>query len=140
MSRMEAFEVLGKPVRRRVLEHLAGGGELSAGGLAALVQDEFRISQPAVSQHLKVLREAGLVTVRPDGTRRLYALRTEPLAEAERWLADLRAFWSQRLDALETELARGRRAAARARTQDHGIPENEPDGAAPAAHRPRRMA
>lgn len=133
---MEAFEVLGEPVRRRVLEHLAGGGELSAGGLVALVQDEFEISQPAVSQHLRVLREAGLVTVRPDGNRRLYALRAEPLAEAERWLADLQRFWSQRLDALETELARGRRTAARTRAPDH---ETGTDDAAPAAH-PRRMA
>ncbi|MEX1004822.1 MAG: metalloregulator ArsR/SmtB family transcription factor [Acidimicrobiia bacterium] len=131
---MEAFEVLGEPVRRRMLEHLATGGELAAGGLVALVQDEFPISQPAVSQHLGALRRAGLVTVRPDGTRRLYALRAEPLAQAERWLADLQSFWSQRLDALETELARGRRSAARTQGQD------TPDDAAPAAERPRRMA
>jgi DNA-binding transcriptional ArsR family regulator len=137
---MDAFDGLGEPVRRRVLEHLAGAGELSAGGLVALVQDEFPISQPAVSQHLKVLREAGLVTVRADGTRRLYALHGEPLAEVERWLADLRGFWSQRLDALETELARGRRTAARTRTRDNRTPENETDGAAPGPPQSRRMA
>lgn len=130
---MEAFDVLGDPVRRRVLEHLARAGELSAGGLVTVVREEFGISQPAVSQHLRVLREAGLVSVRPDGARRLYTLREEPLAAAERWLADVRGFWSQRLDALETELARGRRA--RRHTRDR-----TPDDAAPAAPEPRRMA
>lgn len=107
---MEAFDALRDPVRRRVLEHLAQARELSAGGLVALVREEFGISQPAVSQHLRVLREAGVVTVRADGPRRFYALRTDPLVAAESWLAGLRGFWSQRLDALETELARGRRA------------------------------
>ncbi|GGK71424.1 ArsR/SmtB family transcription factor [Ornithinimicrobium pekingense] len=130
---MEAFDVLGDPVRRRLLEHLASAGELSAGGLVALAREEFGISQPAVSQHLRVLREAGFVTVRADGPRRVYALRGEPLAEAERWLADLRGFWSQRLDSLETELARGRRARRHTRSTD-------PDHAAPAADEPRRMA
>ncbi|GAA4880128.1 ArsR/SmtB family transcription factor [Serinicoccus chungangensis] len=105
---MTAFDVLGDPVRRRLLEHLALGGEISAGGLVALAQEEFTVSQPAVSQHLRVLREGGLVSTRADGRRRLYALEPGPLAEAERWLAELRGFWSQRLDALETELARGR--------------------------------
>ena len=124
--------MLADPVRRRLLEHLASGGELSAGGLVELTREEFGISQPAVSQHLRVLREADLVTVRAEGTRRIYALRAEPLAEAERWLADLRGFWSQRLDALETELARGRRARRHTRSSD--------DDAAPAAHEPRRMA
>jgi DNA-binding transcriptional ArsR family regulator len=128
-----AFDVLADPVRRRLLEHLAAGGELSAGGLVTVARDEFGISQPAVSQHLKVLREAGVVTVRADGTRRIYSLRGEPLAEAERWLADLRGFWAQRLDALETELARGRRAQRHTRS-------DPPDDAAPAARKPRRMA
>src|SRR5690606_13984958 len=114
---------------RRLLEHLASGGELSAGGLVALAREEFGISQPAVSQHLKTLRDAGLVSVRADGTRRIYALREEPLVAAERWLADLRGFWGQRLDSLETELARGRRE------RRHTRPE-----AAPAARTPRRMA
>ncbi|SOC56902.1 ArsR/SmtB family transcription factor [Ornithinimicrobium cerasi] len=135
---MDVFEVLAEPVRRRVLEHLARGGELSAGGVVALVREEFGISQPAVSQHLRVLRDADLVTVRQEGTRRIYGLREEPLAEAERWLADVRGFWSQRLDALGTELARGRRqrrAPAGART--HDIPQT---GAAAAAPDPRRMA
>jgi DNA-binding transcriptional ArsR family regulator len=135
---MQVFQVLGEPVRRRVLEHLAAAGELPAGGLVALVRREFGISQPAVSQHLRVLREAGVVTVRPEGTRRIYTLQEEPLADAERWLADLRGFWSQRLDALETELARGRRQRrVTAPTGGHGIPDT---GAATAAPDPRRMA
>lgn len=140
---MDVFEVLGEPVRRRILEHLARAGELGAGGIVALVQEEFAISQPAVSQHLKVLREAGLVTVRADGTRRIYTLREDALAEAERWLADLLGFWSQRLDALGTELARGRRAQRAREPRAHGIPDHRkpthPD-AAPAAQTPRRMA
>jgi DNA-binding transcriptional ArsR family regulator len=132
MEIVEAWNVLGDPVRRRLLEQLARGGELSAGGLVATAREEFGISQPAVSQHLKVLRDAGLVTVRAEGTRRIYALQGEPLAEAERWLADLRGFWSQRLDALETELARGRRARRHTGSTT--------DDAAPAAREPRRMA
>ena len=71
---VEAFDALGDPVRRRVLEHLAQVGELSAGGLVALVREEFGISQPAVSQHLRVLREHGFATVRAEGRRRLYAV------------------------------------------------------------------
>lgn len=129
--------MLGDPVRRRLLEHLASGGELSAGALVAVAREEFGISQPAVSQHLRVLRDAGLVGVRADGTRRIYSLRGEQLAEAERWLADLRGFWSQRLDALETELARGRRARRHTRSTDT---DTDTDDAAPAAHEPRRMA
>lgn len=64
----------------------------------------LKLSQPGVSKHLKVLREAGLVVVRPDGKRRLYALRPEPLVEVDLWLQPYRAFWSQRLDALEQHL------------------------------------
>ncbi|WP_299449807.1 helix-turn-helix transcriptional regulator [uncultured Serinicoccus sp.] len=128
---MTALDVLGDPVRRRLLEHLALGGEISAGGLVALAQEEFTVSQPAVSQHLRVLREGGLVSARAVGRRRIYTLEPGPLAEAERWLAELRGFWSQRLDALETELARGRRAA---RTDDS---THEAD---PAEDTTRRMA
>jgi DNA-binding transcriptional ArsR family regulator len=71
---------------------------------------EFGISQPAVSQHLRVLREAGFATVRAEGTRRLYAVDPDPLREVDRWLEQFRQFWSSRLDALGTELARGTRA------------------------------
>jgi DNA-binding transcriptional ArsR family regulator len=102
---VHAFDVLGDPVRRRILELLADG-EQAAGAITAVVRREFGISQPAVSQHLRVLREHGFTTVRAAGTRRLYAVDVAPLREAERWLE---RFWSQRLDALATELARGRR-------------------------------
>lgn len=106
---MHALDVLGDPVRRRLLELLAAG-ETSAGDLGRVVQEEFAISQPAVSQHLRVLRESGFATVRPHGTRRLYAIDPAPLAEADAWFAAFRSFWQPRLDALGTELARSRRA------------------------------
>jgi DNA-binding transcriptional ArsR family regulator len=69
------------------------------------------IARSGVSRHLRVLREAGLVEVRKDAQRRVYSLRPEPLAELDEWLADYRALWAQRLDALHTEIARGKRAA-----------------------------
>lgn len=105
---MEAFDVLGDPVRRRILELLASG-ERTAGDVAGAIQAEFGLTQPAVSRHLRVLRESGFATVRPAGTRRLYALDADGLTGAEGWLADLRGQWSRRLDALATEIARGRR-------------------------------
>ncbi|MBO0869070.1 MAG: winged helix-turn-helix transcriptional regulator [Micromonosporaceae bacterium] len=107
---MHAFDVLGDPVRRRILELLADG-ERSSGAVTATIRDEFGISQPAVSQHLKVLRDNGFATVRAEGTRRLYAVDPIPLSEVDKWLERFRGFWDQRLDALATELARGRRAA-----------------------------
>ena len=105
---MHAFDVLGDPVRRRILELLADG-EQAAGTVSEVIRAEFGISPPAVSQHLRVLRESGFVTVRPDGTRRLYAVQAAPLQEVDIWLERFRRFWSQRLDALATELARGKR-------------------------------
>lgn len=105
---MHAFDVLGDPVRRRILELLAAG-EQPAGTVGATVQREFGISQPAVSQHLKVLREHGFATVRAQGTRRLYAVDPGPLRELDEWLAGFRRFWTPPLAALATELARGRR-------------------------------
>jgi DNA-binding transcriptional ArsR family regulator len=105
---VHAFDVLGDPVRRRILELLADG-ELTAGGVTEVIQAEFGISQPAVSQHLRVLREAGFATVRPDGARRLYAVGAEPLREVDEWLGRFRRFWTPHLDALATELARGKR-------------------------------
>lgn len=106
---MHAFDVLGDPVRRCLLELLAEG-ERSAGELTAVVQDRFGISQPAVSQHLKVLRDNGFARVRPEGTRRLYAVEAAPLREVDVWLSPYRQLWEGRLDALGTELARGKRA------------------------------
>ncbi|MEO6207808.1 MAG: metalloregulator ArsR/SmtB family transcription factor [Candidatus Limnocylindrales bacterium] len=105
---MHSFDVLGDPVRRRILELLADG-ELTAGAVSEVVQTEFGISQPAVSQHLKVLRDSGFATVRPVGARRLYAVDPEPLREVDAWMDHFRPFWDQRLDSLATELARGRR-------------------------------
>jgi DNA-binding transcriptional ArsR family regulator len=87
---MHAFEVLEDPVRRRILELLAGG-ERAAGEVGAVVRDEFGITQPAVSQQLKVLRESGFVTVRADGTRRLHAVDPQRLREADEWLAHVRS-------------------------------------------------
>ena len=106
---MHAFDVLGDPVRRRILELLAAG-ETSAGEVAARVGGEFGISQPAVSQHLKVLRDNGFATVRAEGTRRLYAVDPSGLQEVDAWVEQFRVFWDQKLDALGTEIARGRKA------------------------------
>ena len=106
---MHAFDVLGDPVRRRILELLAVG-ETSAGEVASAVRDEFGISQPAVSQHLKVLREHGFATVRAEGTRRLYAVDPTGLREVDAWVEQFRVFWEHRLDALGTEVARGKRS------------------------------
>lgn len=122
---MEAFDVLGDPVRRRILE-LLSGGETSAGDLAAVIRDEFGISQPAVSQHLRVLRENGFATAQAAGTRRLYALDPSALDDVDDWLDGLRRSWDQRLDALGTELARGRRARRRAASHEPDAPRTAP--------------
>jgi DNA-binding transcriptional ArsR family regulator len=114
---VHAFDVLGDPVRRRILELLAEG-ERPAGEVSAVVQREFGISQPGVSQHLRVLRENGFATVRAEGARRLYAVDPAPLREIDDWLERYRRFWAQPLDALATELARGQRA----RRADPGPP------------------
>ena len=104
---MHAFDVLGDPVRRRILELLASG-EHTSGEVVEVVGGEFGISQPAVSQHLRVLRDSGFATVRAAGTRRIYAVDPSGLREVDGWLEQFRGFWEQRLDALGTELARGR--------------------------------
>lgn len=108
---MHAFEVLGDGVRRRLVE-LLSVGEQPAGTLTEIARAEFGISQPAVSQHLKVLRDEGFATVRAEGTRRIYAADPAGLAAAEAALERLQAPLTQRLDALHTEIARGRRGAA----------------------------
>lgn len=105
---MHAFDVVGDPVRRRILELLADG-EQPSGEVSAVIQQEFGITQPAVSQHLRVLRESGFASVRPEGARRLYALDATPLRDVDVWLDRFRRFWTPHLDALATELARGRR-------------------------------
>jgi DNA-binding transcriptional ArsR family regulator len=113
---MHAFDVLGEPVRRRILELLADG-EMSSGAVCTVIQDEFGISQPAVSQHLKVLRDSGFATVRPEGARRLYMVKSEPLRDVDAWLDRFRCFWKPALEALATELARGK-AERRLRDSD----------------------
>ena len=107
---VHAFDVLGDPVRRRILELLADG-ELTSGAITAVVQAEFGISQPAVSQHLRVLRESGFATVRPEGTRRLYAVDAAPFRELDDWLDHFR-----RLLGPAPRFARDRARARQART------------------------
>ncbi|KQX38665.1 ArsR family transcriptional regulator [Devosia sp. Root436] len=106
---MHAFDVLGDPVRRRILELLAER-EHTSGEVVEVISAEFGISQAGVSQHLKVLREAGFARVRPEGTRRVYALDATPLRDIDDWLERFRVFWPIRLDALATEVARGKKA------------------------------
>ncbi|MGV0746421.1 ArsR/SmtB family transcription factor [Mycolicibacterium sp. XJ870] len=113
---MHAFDVLGDPVRRRILELLADG-ELTAGAISAAISAEFGISQPAVSQHLKVLRENGFTTVRAEGQRRMYAVDSAPLYDIDQWLDTFRRFWTPHLDALATEIARGKRQRRKEGTQ-----------------------
>jgi DNA-binding transcriptional ArsR family regulator len=109
-----AFDALGDPVRRRIMELLAEG-ERPAGAVAGALGERLAaegrgaISQPAVSQHLKVLREAGLVTVRAEGTRRVYGVDEAGLGAVRAWLERFADGFAGPLDALETELARGRR-------------------------------
>lgn len=106
---MHAFDVLGDPVRRRILE-LLGGDKLSAGDIAEVIGSEFGITHAAVSQHLKVLRESGLATASADKNRRIYELQAAPMQEVDEWLDQFRHFWSHKLEALATEVARGRKA------------------------------
>lgn len=93
---MDTFTALADPTRRQIIESLAAG-ESSFGNLA----DKFDMSRPAVSQHLKVLREVGIVTARADAQRRIYSLTEDSFDEIEDWLGKVREFWSQRLDKLE---------------------------------------
>jgi DNA-binding transcriptional ArsR family regulator len=98
---MTTFELVAEPTRRRILDILRDG-ERSVGELV----ERLTLSQPGVSKHLRVLREAGLVGVRQDAQRRLYGLRAEPLAEIDAWLEPYRRFWAGRLDELERQLDR----------------------------------
>jgi DNA-binding transcriptional ArsR family regulator len=110
---MEVFEVLADPVRRRILE-LLGRGEHASGEVVEVIGREFGISQAAVSQHLKVLRESGFAQVRVDGQRRLYSVDTDGLMAADEWIGQFRGFWEPKLDALATEIARGKRERRKA--------------------------
>ncbi|TQK18787.1 ArsR family transcriptional regulator [Microbacterium sp. SLBN-154] len=100
---MDPFSVLSDPLRRRVVEDLARGPR-TAGELTARAREVFAVSQPAVSNQLRVLRDAGFVRVTPQGSRRIYELDRAPLAEIDRWMARQRRFWNDQLDALDDSL------------------------------------
>ena len=105
---MQAFDVIGDPVRRRILELLAEG-EHRSGDIVEVIQNEFGITQAAVSQHLRVLRDSGFTSVRVDGQRRIYSVDVQPLQAVDKWLGRFRSFWEPKLSALETEIARGKK-------------------------------
>jgi DNA-binding transcriptional ArsR family regulator len=94
---------------------LLAGGEHTSGDIVEVVQREFKITQSAVSQQLRVLRESGFATVRIDGPRRIYSVDAAPMREIDDWLNRFRMFWAPRLDALATEIARGKRKRDRER-------------------------
>ena len=102
---MHAFEVLADPVRRRILELLAPG-EMASGEVVEAIGAKFGITQAAVSQHLKVLRESGFATVRAEAQRRLYSVDAAGLRAVDSWIGQFRTFWEPKLDALATEIAR----------------------------------
>ncbi|GGD88446.1 ArsR/SmtB family transcription factor [Paenibacillus nasutitermitis] len=105
---MNAFDVLGDPVRRRILVLLAES-ERRSGDIVEVIQHEFGITQAAVSQHLRVLRENGFARVMVDEQRRIYSLDAQPMQEVDEWLNRFRSFWEPKLSALETEIARGKK-------------------------------
>lgn len=105
---MHAFDVLSDPVRRRILE-LLSHGEMASGEVVEAIGAEFGITQAAVSQHLKVLREGGFARVRAEAQRRLYSVDASGLRAADAWIGQFRRFWEPKLDALATEIARGKR-------------------------------
>jgi DNA-binding transcriptional ArsR family regulator len=114
---VHALDVIGEPIRRRILE-LLRDGELPAGEITDAIQRDYGVTQPAVSQHLRVLRDNGLVTVRPVGARRLYAVSGERLRDVDLWVNQFRVFWTGPLDALATEVARGKRTTRQTARRD----------------------
>ena len=109
---MNAFNILSDPVRRRIVEHLSVQ-DLSSGAVVEVVGKEFGITQSAVSQQLKVLRENSFATVSVDGTRRIYSLDTTGLKDIDQWLTPFRQFWDPKFEALAEEVARGKRKRKR---------------------------
>jgi len=105
---MNAFQIMGDPVKRKILEMLANS-ELSAGEVVTDIRKEFGITQAAVSQHLKILREAGFAHVRGEGAKRIYVLDASPLKVVDNWISPFRNFFEHRLHALHTEIVRGKR-------------------------------
>lgn len=112
---MHALDILGDPVRRRLVELLAAEDQ-AAGAVSRIVEDEFGISQPAVARHLRVLREAGFVSARPEGARRIYRLEEAIIDQLQTQVDRYRTLWNQRLDALDTEIARGKKVRRRAQS------------------------
>jgi DNA-binding transcriptional ArsR family regulator/extradiol dioxygenase family protein len=117
---MHAFGVLGDPVRRRIVEVLAGG-ERTAGEVVAVVGGEFGITQSAVSQQLKVLRDHGFARVRPEGARRVYALDAAAIEAVDGWLRGVSGFWADRLEDLAAEVERRPPASAAAAGVGSGV-------------------
>jgi DNA-binding transcriptional ArsR family regulator len=105
---MQVFDVLSDPVRRRILE-LLGRREMASGEVVEAIGAEFGITQAGVSQHLKVLRENGFARVRAEAQRRLYSVDGVGLQAVNNWVGQFRGFWEPKLDALATEIARGKR-------------------------------
>ena len=110
---MHVFEVLADPVRRRILELLASK-EMASGEVVEAIGAEFGITQAAVSQHLKVLRESGFATVRAEAQKRLYSVDPAGIQAVDAWVGQFRNFWEPKLDALATEIARGKRERRKA--------------------------
>ncbi|WP_432770843.1 MAG: winged helix-turn-helix transcriptional regulator [Sphingopyxis sp.] len=106
---MHAFDVLGDPVRRRILELLADG-QRTSGDVVAAIAAEFGISQPAVSQHLRVLRDSGFATAEAKGRQRLYTVAPERFDEIDAWVQRFKRTWEPRLEALATEVAREKKS------------------------------
>ena len=105
---IQAFTVLADPVRQKIVEFLASG-EQPSGRISNFISKEFSISQPAVSQHLKVLRDTGMVKVQTNGTRRIYSIDGHPLRDIDIWLDKFRRFWEPKLEALDREITRGKK-------------------------------
>jgi len=106
---MHAFDVLSDPVRRRTLELIAQK-EHASGEIVNVIESEFGISQSAVSQHLRILRDAGFAHVRRDGTRRCYSIDPAAFEDVQAWLDQLRRYWDSKMEALATEIERGKRS------------------------------
>ncbi len=109
---MHAFDVLADPVRRRTLELIAKR-ERTSGEIVSVIEVEFGITQSAVSQHLRVLRESGFASVRQSGTKRNYSIKADAFLEVDAWLDGLKRYWSPHLEALATEVERGKRRGKR---------------------------
>jgi DNA-binding transcriptional ArsR family regulator len=135
---MHPFNVLADPVRRRILELLTERAR-AAGDITAIIQRQFSLTQPAISRQLKVLRDNGFATVSVAGSRRIYAIDGAALREVDLWLDPFRAFWVPKLEALATEVARGKRARRQRNLNTQQIADRPPQPAdTPAEMRRKR--